>query len=207
LENLPYSVDEIYGIKSSGKYGTLQQTYQEFYHIYGDVDYHVSFQPEVVIVEDSNAGYEFFTEVAKDKDFDTISAGGKSKIYKLMKECEGKKILVIADGAAFGSEMERVMKRLNSSDGMAIYLPESFEWLILKSDVINDKEVKNILNNPSEYIESTKYMSWERYFTSLLVEKTSNTYLKYSKSSLNESYKNKRIQKQIMYEIPDKIIM
>jgi hypothetical protein len=207
LENLPYSVDEIYGIKSSGKYGTLQQTYQEFYHIYGYIDYNVSFQPEVVIVEDSNAGYEFFTEVAKDKDFDTISAGGKSKIYKLMKECEGKKILVIADGAAFGSEMERVMKKLNSSVGMEIYLPESFEWLILKSDVINDKEVKNILNNPSEYIESTKYMSWERYFTALLVEKTSNTYLKYSKSSLNESYKNKRIQKQIMQEIPDKIIM
>jgi hypothetical protein len=67
--------------------------------------------------------------------------------------------------------------------------------------------VKNILNNPSEYIESTKYMSWERYFTALLVEKTSNTYLKYLKSSLNESYKNKRIQKQIMQEIPDKIIM
>ena len=35
LPNLPYSVDEIYGIKSSGKYGTLQQTYQEFYRIYG----------------------------------------------------------------------------------------------------------------------------------------------------------------------------
>ena len=31
LPTLPYSVDEIYGIKSSGKYGTLHQTYQEFY--------------------------------------------------------------------------------------------------------------------------------------------------------------------------------
>lgn len=30
LPALPYSVDEIYGIKSSGKYGTLQKTYQEF---------------------------------------------------------------------------------------------------------------------------------------------------------------------------------
>lgn len=33
LPTLPYSVDEIYGIKSSGKYGTLRQTYQEFYRI------------------------------------------------------------------------------------------------------------------------------------------------------------------------------
>jgi hypothetical protein len=207
LENLPYSVDEIYGIKSSGKYGTLQQTYQEFYHIYGDTDYNTSFQPEVVIVEDSNAGFEFFTEIAKDNDFEAISAGGKSKVHKLMRECEGKKVLVIADGAAFGSEMERVMKKLNSSEKMAVYLPESFEWLILKSDVINDKEVKNILNNPSEYIESSEYMSWERYFTALLVEKTSNTYLKYSKSRLNEAYKNKRVQNQVLQEIPDKLMI
>lgn len=33
LPTLPYSVDEIYGIKSSGKYGTLQKTYQELYRI------------------------------------------------------------------------------------------------------------------------------------------------------------------------------
>ena len=38
LPNIPYSVDEIYGIKSSGKYGTLQQTYQEFYRIYENIE-------------------------------------------------------------------------------------------------------------------------------------------------------------------------
>ena len=38
LPPLPYSVDEIYGIKSSGKYGTLQQTYQEFYRIYENIE-------------------------------------------------------------------------------------------------------------------------------------------------------------------------
>ena len=37
LPNLTYSVEEVYGIKSSGKGGTLQQTYQEFYHIYDDM--------------------------------------------------------------------------------------------------------------------------------------------------------------------------
>ncbi|MGN0358156.1 MAG: translation initiation factor 2, partial [Blautia sp.] len=29
LENLPYSVEEIYGIRESGKYATLKQTYNE----------------------------------------------------------------------------------------------------------------------------------------------------------------------------------
>jgi hypothetical protein len=36
LPNLPYSVTEIYGIRSSGKYGGLKQHYHEFYRIYGE---------------------------------------------------------------------------------------------------------------------------------------------------------------------------
>lgn len=34
LPNLPYSVEEIYGIRESGKYASLKQTYHEFFHIY-----------------------------------------------------------------------------------------------------------------------------------------------------------------------------
>ena len=34
LETLPYSVDEIYGIRNSGKYGTLKNVYNEMYKIY-----------------------------------------------------------------------------------------------------------------------------------------------------------------------------
>lgn len=33
IPSLPYSVDEIYGIRNSGKYGTLKRTYNEFYHL------------------------------------------------------------------------------------------------------------------------------------------------------------------------------
>lgn len=39
LPNLPYSVQEIYGIRESGKYASLKQTYNEFYHIYGRENY------------------------------------------------------------------------------------------------------------------------------------------------------------------------
>ena len=34
ISALPYSVEEIYGIRNSGKYGRLKQTYNEMYHIY-----------------------------------------------------------------------------------------------------------------------------------------------------------------------------
>lgn len=36
LDNLPYSVEEIYGIHTSGKYADLKQVYHEFYRIYGN---------------------------------------------------------------------------------------------------------------------------------------------------------------------------
>lgn len=34
IHSLPYSVSEIYGIRNSGKYGTLKRTYNEFYNLY-----------------------------------------------------------------------------------------------------------------------------------------------------------------------------
>lgn len=36
LATLPYSVEEIYGIRDSGKYGSLKRTYNELYHLYGE---------------------------------------------------------------------------------------------------------------------------------------------------------------------------
>lgn len=39
LPALPYSVEEIYGIRNSGKYGSLKRTYNELYHLYGKQDY------------------------------------------------------------------------------------------------------------------------------------------------------------------------
>ena len=34
LPNLPYSVEEIYGIRESGRYASMKQVYNELYHIY-----------------------------------------------------------------------------------------------------------------------------------------------------------------------------
>lgn len=102
--------------------------------------------------------------------------------------------------------MDRIIKKINLSIDKAIFLPESFEWLILKSDVIRDKVIKEVLDNPSDFIESKEYMSWERFFTVLLVDKTKDTYLRYSKSVLNDAYKNKKIQERILQEIPKHLI-
>ena len=50
LPNLPYSVEEIYGIRESGKYASLKQTYHEFFHIYGRDNDRKPVYPETIIV-------------------------------------------------------------------------------------------------------------------------------------------------------------
>lgn len=96
--------------------------------------------------------------------------------------------MVIADGAAFGPEMDRVLQLVQTRENLALYLPESFEWLILSSGILKDTEVAQILQTPSDYIDGKDYFSWERYFTALLTEKTAGTYLNYTKKTLNEAY-------------------
>lgn len=189
IHTLPYSVDEIYGIRNSGKYGTLKRTYNEFYKLYREEDYRQVIKPEQVITEDSNAGFQFFQTVCEKGDrIICISAQGKSNIFATIVKKSDEKILVIADGAAFGSEMEKLMILIKNRPNVTLYLPESFEWLILKSGLIEDGSIATILEHPHNYIDSKEYFSWERYFTSLLIQKTQDNYLKYSKSSLNPVY-------------------
>lgn len=198
LPNLPYSVDEIYGIRISGKYAGLKQTYNEFYHIYGDYSLKEDVDPDKVIVEDSNAGFEFFQNQSVGKQYSVISAGGKSNVFQKMNEIQGRSILVIADGAAFGPEMDRVMKMAYRNGNITVYLPESFEWLILASGVVDHKDIRNILEDPSSHIDSKEFFSWERFFTHILIEITRGTWLQYSKRKINPSYLNEAVRQKIV---------
>lgn len=201
LEMLPISVDEIYGIRSSGKYGALVPVYHEFYRIYdfGREEIY-PLRPDSMIIEDSNSGYEFFSTVSEK--VSCVSAKGKSNIFHIL--CE-KKIdrhtLIIADGAAFGSQMNRIERFVKGNEFLHLYLPESFEWLLLASGILKDPELKCILTNTAEYVESEEYFSWEQYFTDLLVRFTRESYLKYNKKKLNPNYLQPSVKKRIIDSI------
>ena len=47
LANLHYSVEEIYGIRESGKYASMKRVYNEFYHIYGNTEIRKTICPEL----------------------------------------------------------------------------------------------------------------------------------------------------------------
>lgn len=189
LYQLPYSVNEIYEVKGRKK-KHFERLYLDRELIYAEPNTPaVPFKPEVVITEDSNSGYEFFKNICNKSGIECVSAKGKSKILKCAKNFAGKRIAVIADGAAFGAEIGDLAEIQKISNGtLALYLPESFEWLILKSGAVCNPEADEIVHTEN-YAESSKYFSWERYFFDFLAQQTASLqYAKYSKDKLNNWY-------------------
>jgi len=203
LDNLPYSVTEIYGIKSSGKYGSLEPVYHEMYRIYEQDELRMA-DSQTFLIEDSNSGYDFFNDIAEEKGINCRSANGAGNIFGLLQALKGH-ITVIADGAAFGSQMGRVYRLMQRKSEIRLYLPESFEWIILSSGVLDDNEIQKIIERPYEYIDSRDYFSWEQYFTSLLLEKSRGTWLQYTKEKLNPVYLKGKCRKQIIEALPKEL--
>ena len=204
LPALPYSITEIYGIKNTGgnRYQGTKRIYSGFFPLY-QIENAPHAKPDLVVVEDSNSGYEFFKHVSEESGIECISAHGKSNIYKAVTaRPANQNILIIADGAAFGAEINRLTVLMKQRRNITVCLPESFEWLILKSNIIVSANIRDILKYPSNYIESREYFSWERFFTHLLTEETQSTYLRYNKQHLNEVYLHDTNKSKILATIP-----
>jgi len=201
LFNLTYSTKEVYGIRNTAgnRYQGTKKLYSEFYPLNNETVDHIP-HPDVVLVEDSNSGYEFFEAICKEHGVRCISANGNGNVYAALQALHAETVLVVVDGAAFGQQMERVLS-LRQIRNIILYLPESFEWIILKSGVVSN--VQHILESPADYIESAQYYSWERFFTKLLTENTQGTYFKYSKSKLNASYLQANETAKIMRVMPE----
>ena len=195
LPMLAYSIKEVYSMHVSGKYATLNNEYEitvnELQNVYSST---LSYPPRLitpdyVLCEDSNSGLEMFHALAEKVSAECHSAHGKSNIpEKVLDFEENKTYLIIVDGAAYGPEMGATVRYIEDHFNCYLYAPESFEWLLLKVMFSKDPMIYRILKNPSDYTESTKYLSWERYFTHVLEEHTKGTELEYHKKKLNKQY-------------------
>ncbi len=110
LHDLPYSVEEIYEIK-----GKKHHRFEKFYksdnqHMYYRDRAGRKIEFEALLTEDSNSGFQFYQNYFKDKDIECYTSSSNSNIFNWLKDNKDKKLIVIADGAAFGSEMDRVLK-------------------------------------------------------------------------------------------------
>ena len=77
-----------------------------------------------------------------------------------------------------------------SNNKIDLFLPESFEWLILRSAIFDRNDnVQEILADPAEHIDCEKYFSWERFFTALLVAETNGkANLEYHENKIRTKY-------------------
>jgi hypothetical protein len=189
LYQLPYSVNSILKLKTTNRKKKI--TYIRSYPLYDHITNPINElrRSDVVITEDSNAGFDMFSHISAEYDSLCVSADGKSNIFSQVSSHLGDRILVVADGAAFGAEVDKIHQLMTEQPNkITLYLPESFEWLILKSGILNDQTLSKILRSPSEHIDSSLFFSWEQYFTDLLIQLTKDTVLHYSKNRLNPAY-------------------
>lgn len=190
LPSLPYSVDEIYRVKTSGKFHTLVPLYARR----GGYRYSVSTAlPKrdfsVLLTEDSRSGLQFYERRFEGTSVACETAQSNANILNWLDEHTEDAVFVVADGAAFGAYADRVLKlQALRKDSVVVCLPESFEWLLLKSGVVKSSAIEAALEKPSDAIQSSDYVSWERFFTDLIKKETAGTPFEYKKSELSEAY-------------------
>ena len=84
---------------------------------------------------------------------------------------KNREVCVIADGAAIGPEMNGLYEISHKKKNIHLYLPESFEWIVLKSGLIDDREIRKILETPELFIDSKKIFQLGKIFYKLTYRK------------------------------------
>lgn len=177
LPRLPYSVKEVYEIHASGKFHTLRPYYSDGEGVV---------TPDSVVVEDSGSGLDFFENLLKNCE----PAKSNTKVYgKVLEAVEsGKSVLAIADGAAFGPHIDKIVDlKAYKQCLVRLFLPESFEYLLLRERFGYLPEVQDVLQHTEDYAD-TSYVSWEDFYTQYLVQLTKGTAAAYTKNELSPGY-------------------
>lgn len=183
-----------------------KESYHEFKEIYSNYPIIENNKIQNVVTEDSNSGYQFWMHAFKNSN--VTSSNGNGSLIKCVKELGLGDTLVIADGAAFGSLIETCISsfQIQTERRISLWLPESFEYLILKSGILKSEKLIQILDNIPEYVECEKYESWEKFFTEILITLTADGVEKYSKNILNSYYLQDWVVDKIKEQLPIEVI-
>ena len=203
LSALPYSVNAILELKKTTS--RFKRTYNKAYPIYDSLSAsNVELgSVEKMLTEDANSGYQLFTKIGEKYGIVCIPAAGKDNIKQKIFPMKSEKVLVIADGAAFGPQMNDIYRLMQEDSAkFSLYLPESMEWLLLKADLLGQPDILEILQHPADFIESSEFFSWERFFTNLLEQRTKDIpYMRYDKAKLPEFYLQEENLEKIIAEM------
>lgn len=182
IPSLSYSVSEIYEFVSRGREHWIQRLY----------DYSLKTLPKIdeVIVEGIGSDYVFFSNLFKEKRVinpttdNMMLGGGRSNVVTMLEKFHERfrhrRLFLLIDYCAFGSDIDRLIN-VCENYGLEVFLNEqylSFEFLLLKSNFIDDQSLDNFINK-----HVLEFASLELLFTQRLFELTKDTYYRYDKSS------------------------
>ena len=92
LHVLPYSVEEIYEIKASGKYHRFVKMFKANKdHIYSSTTSRKKFEFDILLTEDSKSGFQFYKNYFDNTGVVCQTAGSNSGIFKWLREHRDKK--------------------------------------------------------------------------------------------------------------------
>ncbi len=204
LKMLPYSIHEIYEIISTGKRAGTKEVCHEFRELYHNFPFTENGHTAVVVTEDSNSGFQFYANVLKEKQ--VASASGNSSIPQEIVTTPHNTMFIV-DGAAFGSLVEDCVQAAQTRSDIRIYIwmPESFEWLMLHASQISDAKTQDVLRHPWDYVDSAAFESYEQYFTHRLTEITKDTDHPYSKHTLHPWFLRTDVTRDICGHLPEEV--
>jgi hypothetical protein len=203
IKNLPYSIKAVKSLVTKKTNGIFVSEFVEIFNLHKLEKF---FQPELIITEDKKSGFEFFDLISNCK---CDSADGNGNVTNKLKSCKNyNNILVIVDGAAFGPLYMELMDYINvSNQKIVVWMPESFEFLILQSGVVKHEKLNYFLQETYNYADSCEYESWEQYYTALLNELCQyNNIGTYTKSTLLAYFKRKPVVDKITEKFPKELI-
>lgn len=204
LPSLPYSCKAMYSVVHLGLdpyVGVMENSARILYDFTNKPKLGLRGRLSCVIAEDSNSGYEFFKSICDRHNITYISASGNSKLAECLHDRAmlgiDTGILGIADGAAIAPYFDKLYASLRLTVPVVLFLPESFEYLVLRSGLVCDNSDER-LTKTYMYAQSECYMSWEQYYTTLL-----QSLMDYSKRTLNSALLESSNRKAILNTIPE----
>lgn len=198
---LPFAISSIYELvtEKNGK-----STITTMYRFYEEKKDKTDF--DLVMTEDSNSGYEMAKFAFASDSTEVVSAHGNASVRSSLMKTAGnhKNICVNVDGAAFGSYIEPLLKFAELQGTTMIAAPESFEFILLHLDAIRKylSSDSGELTRTYDYCDSKEYITWERYYESLLNQiATEHFGFAYAKAKLNPYFLNGKCAEMFIEQI------
>ena len=191
FSQLPYSIESIYELRTERNQDVSLTRMYRLYSYQRDNQ-----EPLTTITEDSNSGMDMMKQIFSGN---VISARGNANVSKVIRErfSDDGLVFAIVDGAAYGGYIDRTMNIASLRGNTVIFAPESFEWLLLQLDAYR-RHLSDELEKTYDYCDSRDFLTWERYFISLLDKISFDYYgFHYSKKKLDKSLLNQNVIEQV----------